>query len=102
MANMLHGISPHTPILTVSTLELLLYEFWHYHRAIELFIFLDDLLVVQSLNLRVLHSKISYQSCYYEVKLCSRQFLENPISLTVSLLFDADRSLLLLRANLHN
>ena len=102
MANMLHGVTPSSPILTAFTPEHLLYEFLHYHRAIERFVFLDDLLVVQPSNFHIVDSKTTHRLCYYEVKLFNRQSLENPISLTASLLLDADRSLLLVRENLHN
>ena len=72
MANMLHGVTSSTTILTAFTVELLLYEPLHYRRAVKLFTFLDDLLVVQPLTFQVLHSKVSYRSCYYEAKFPNR------------------------------
>ena len=49
-------------ILTAFALELLFYELLHYHRAVEVFVLLDDLLVVQPSNFQVVHSKVSYAS----------------------------------------
>ena len=78
------------------------YAVLHYQGAVELFVFLDDLLVVQPSNFQVVESKASHRSCYDEVKFPSRQSLEKLNRLTASPFLDADHSLVLVWANLEN
>ena len=96
------GVRLPTLILPAFAIELLLYEVLHYHGAVEFFIFLNDLLVVQASNLQTVDSKASHRSWYYEVQVPSRQSLENSSRLTASLFFYAVRSLLLVRAKLQD
>ena len=57
---MVDGIRFPTRILPAFAVELLLYELFHYHGAVELFVFLNDLFVVQPPNFQNVDSKASH------------------------------------------
>ena len=99
---MVDGVSSLIQIPPVFAVQLLLYGIFGYHGAVELFVFLDDLLVVQPSNFPVVDSKASHRSWHYKGKVPSRQSLENHIKLITSLFLDADHSVLLIRANLQD
>ena len=59
---MLYVVTSPTLILSAFAVELLLYDLLHYQGVVELFVFLNDLLVVQPSTFQVVDSKASHQS----------------------------------------
>ena len=55
--NRVGEIEPPTRILTAFGTSFFMYVVLHYHGAVELFFFLNDLLVMQSSNFEVVRSK---------------------------------------------
>ena len=57
LVNRVGEVEPTTPIITAFQASFFMYVLLHYHGAVELFFFLNDLLVMQPSNFEIVRSK---------------------------------------------